>query len=62
MTEVELWGKGAEARRAGKSQTQGLRDVGVSHYDRDERKAFISGWIDMDKFLFMSDLVGGEKT
>lgn len=57
MTEIELWRKGAEARRAGKSLRLGAEELGLTHRDHDERKAFRSGWIDMEKFMFMSDLI-----
>lgn len=47
MTEVELWCKGAEARRAGKSLSKGAEELALTPRDHDERKAFRSGWIDM---------------
>lgn len=60
MGEVELWRKGAESRRAGKSLHKGAEELGLSPRDHDERQAFRSGWIDMEKFLFMCDLVKRE--
>lgn len=54
---MELWSEGAKASLAGISRTKGMKNLGIGRYDHDERKAFCDGWIDMQKFMFMSNLM-----
>ena len=62
--EVKWWKLGAEARVSNVSLSEGLRRSGLSRYDYDQRNAFKSGWVEMHKFLLMSEMLNsrGGKT